>query len=138
MRTIPTTNILHELNDHETRIVALEAGSYAESGYDTEGAWRNVKVNGTKTKVYTKYFTGTSDNDDNTSVAHGVTDWTKILSVTTDIGNSASQQEKYGYRESSNANYAFVVVYTATNVEFYDVGVECRLRTYHIKVEYTL
>ena len=73
-----------ETADGDRTIVDL---AYAKTGdtvaHDATGGYNNADVNGTKTKVYTKYLTGTLDADSSTSVAHSITDGlTKILSVT--------------------------------------------------------
>lgn len=41
--------------------------------YNAEGGWQYGKINGTKTRVYTKYFTGTVPDLTAFSVAHGCT-----------------------------------------------------------------
>lgn len=108
-------------------------------GYDDEGAYRKMNINGTATKIYTKYLTGTTDGDATTLVNHGVTDITKILSVASIIRNGVSgAYEAQDYRNTSSANDAFSVAYDSSNVIMFNVGANVQSQLYRIKVEYYL
>ncbi len=109
--------------------------------HDAEGGFNNCDLNGTKTKVYTKYFTGTLDADSSTSVAHGITSaLTKILSVVF----MAEEQGNSFFRVSEHhlaANAALIgmdVVYDATNVTVAQVGTNMQSGDYRIKIDYIL
>ena len=107
-------------------------------GYDSEGAYRYCKINGNKTKVYTKYLTGTLDTDSNTDVAHGVTA-ANILAVSYIIYSSYSSWYYVGeIFEGSSEGRDIYTIYDSTNIKFSDVGSEFRGQAYRIRIDYRL
>ncbi len=108
-------------------------------GHDGDG-FAYFDIDGTKTKVYTKYLTGTTDGDSQTNVAHGVTSGaTKILHVSVAIFSSGLS--KYRVSETyigATAAEAYQVYFGDTNVVFGVVGANLRSQTYKIKVDYIL
>lgn len=106
--------------------------------HDAEGGYDNVDVGGTKTKVYTKYLTGTLDADDSTSVAHGCTA-SKILSVSAILYNDQlSQYVANTSRITVTSTYAFAVRFDATNIIISSVGEYLQGNVYRIKIDYYL
>lgn len=107
--------------------------------HDAEGSFRNCDVNGTKTRVYTKYFTGTTDADSETSVAHGIAGGdAKILSCNAIIENSSSSYFVGEQFESADGNNSFSAQFNATNVVFSGIGSNFQSQAYHIKLDYIL
>lgn len=100
-----------------------------------------ISVNGTPTKVYTKYLTGSLDADAATSVAHNITNGiTKILSVTASAyedGNSVFGVADYRLGGTA-ASSAFRMCWDGTNVFFGDVGTHCQGNAYVIRIDYIL
>lgn len=121
-----TTDVSSELNDITT-----------ESGYDSsKGFWTNTLVQGVKTKVYTKYFTGTTDGDATTNVAHGA-NLDKIIHFSGFIWNSdSSKYDVYDFLYSSSGNNAFAIQFDATNLIFAVVGVNHQSQKYRIRIDY--
>lgn len=124
-------------SDSIVKYATLDAGGVLM--HDAEGSFNNADVNGTKTKVYTKYLTGTLDADDSTSVAHGIADVDKILSVTVLPWNSNDSwymvSETY---TAASANSAYVAVCDATNVIIGGVGSYLQGQKYRIKIDYLI
>lgn len=109
---------------------------------DTSGeyyVYRNV--NGTPTKVYTKYLTGTLDSDASTSIAHGVSSGlTKILNVGIVLYDGTTGN-RYGVKESHRAvlsAYEYEVWFNATNITVQNVAARWQGQTYKIKIDYML
>jgi len=95
-------------------------------GYDSEGGFRYAKINGNKTKIYTKYFTGTMDGDSQTDVAHGIVNGgTKIISADVTVWNRL-------YGDSGN----FRIAFDNTNIEIFSVAVAFQSQLYRIKIDY--
>lgn len=96
-------------------------------------------VNGTSTKVYTKYLTGTLDADATTNVAHGVADVAKILSVTAmcydDNQSVYCGADRY---IGSDTNRCYRLSYDATNIIITQVGSYLQGNAYRIKIDYYL
>ena len=108
-------------------------------GYDSTGAYRYASVDGTKTKIYTKYLTGTLDADTATSVAHGIADYDKILQVTAHCKESTvSAYAVYDYLGGVSANGQYTLYFDATNIQFINVGSNSQGQVYRIKIEYYL
>jgi hypothetical protein len=100
--------------------------------------YRYHNVNGTKTKVFTKYFTGTSAAAATTNVAHGLTDHTKILQATLTIEfNSTGTYFVYDFEKAATAD-TFHLAYDATNLIIGAVGANFQGQPYNIKMEYYL
>jgi len=108
--------------------------------HDSEGSFINADVNGTKTRVYTKYFTGTLDSDSATAVAHGVASGgTKILSAAIFAWNgNTSQFSVNEYNRGAISNDSFNADIGSANVNFTNVGVNLQGEIYRIKIEYIL
>ena len=106
---------------------------------DSEAQYTYADVDGTPTKVYTKYLTGTLDADAETVVVHGITGIDKILSVVAFAYNSSTS--KYRVSEvfsPSVAAHKFYVRFDATFVIFSDVGANVQGQKYRIKIDYIL
>jgi hypothetical protein len=103
---------------------------------DATGPYVTSDVNGTDTKVYTKYLTGTLDADANTNVAHGVTNGDpKILSV-----SAAAYQDSDGVVQvrSQTSAHEFNLSWDDTNIRFTSVGANLQGNAYYIKIDYIL
>jgi len=106
-------------------------------GYDAEGGYVWRKINGTKTKVYTKYFTGTTDNGGETLVAHGC-DYDKILCVSASVKGSNSSYHVCDFDASAEPTYTFRLFYGSTNVNLNAVSAALQVKAYNIRIDYTL
>ncbi len=127
---------------------AVDAGiankKYVDDGANkvTDGSvvtgYRYCSVNdGAVQQVFTKYFTGTTDADSTTNVAHGVTA-ANILHVSAIIFHSGTNYFVYDMQMSVSLNDAFTLVYDATNIILGNVGTNNQSRAYKIKIEYTI
>lgn len=111
----------------------------AAGGHDGDG-YAYYDVDGTKTKVYTKYLTGTTDADATTTVAHSVTSGlTKILSVSGAIYSTGAG----GYlcedmHVAATPATAFRMAWDDTNITISTVGSMCQGQTYKIRIDYIL
>ena len=106
--------------------------------HDAEGGFTNADLNGTKTKIYTKYFTGTMDADSETSVAHGITSGeTKILSVS--VGVKASDAS-VRFIEMFNGSAAPTLSgqWDDTNVVLSNIAAVFQSQPHYIKIDYIL
>lgn len=115
-----------------------------ECGYDGD-AYRFININGTKTKVYTKFLTGTLDADAGTDVAHGVAGGlTNILSVNvacgSDSGGGAVALYVVGDHlgRANSATVGFEYWYDGTNVTITAVGTHLQGNAYRIRIDYTV
>ncbi|MCB1174933.1 MAG: hypothetical protein KDK39_15280 [Leptospiraceae bacterium] len=107
-------------------------------GYDSGlGGYRYVLVDGVKTKVYTKYLTGSLPAAATHVIPHGITDHSRILAmqvvVQASVPNSYTVTE---YRAAEAPDYTHDVYYDATNIGFQDLGVKKQSQPYRIKIEY--
>ena len=121
-QTIDQSTILHDLEN---------AG-----GYDSEGSFRWVDVTGVKTKVYTKYFTGTTDADGVTNVVHGQ-DWDKILLMTLHIKCSDGFYGGYELYYGASSPYGVRFFWFATEMYLYHES-KFQSQPYRIRLDYTL
>ena len=95
-------------------------------------------INGTDTRIFTKYFTGTLDSDADTDVAHGVTA-ANILAVDVIVGTATVFAVMERFLESSPATEATDganVIYDATNIKFFAIGTNYQGQAYRIKIDY--
>ena len=108
--------------------------------HDAEGGYSNCDVNGTKTKVYTKYFTGTLDADASTNVGHGVASGlTKILSVTVAaFADNVNTNVVSDFTIGAFATTSLSYTYDGTNVIIGSVGTNIQGNAYYIRVDYIL
>lgn len=93
-------------------------------------------INGTGTRIYTKYFTGTLDSDSETVVAHGVTA-ANILHASAIVNDGTF----YRFAEIYVANQAALAVdlkYDATNIILTGVGTSNQGNAYRIRIDYTV
>lgn len=125
-------------SDSIVKYTTLDSGGVLM--HDAEGAFNNADVDSTKTKVYTKYLTGTLDSDSTTNVSHGVSSAvTKILAVTVmafdGVNNSWSVA---GFRETDVTATSFRSSFDATNVIIGEVGSNLQGEAYRVKVDYIL
>lgn len=106
---------------------------------DAEGQFVYADVNGSPTKVYTKYLTGTLDNDDTTVVAHGITGIDNILSGTIMAFDDVSGEYRFieQFTATSAAN-ALAGRFSATNINITNVGANLQGNNYRIKIDYIL
>lgn len=130
------------VTDWNTKSLAYLAVEHNTDGthdiHDAEGGYNQVDVNGTKTNVYTKYFTGNLDADSTTSVAHGVTA-SNILAVSVicyDDNTSSYRVSEAFYSEQPTIT--FYVFYGATNITIEGVGSALQGNAYRIKIDYTV
>ena len=117
-------------------VLCSDAGEVA--GYDTEGAYRWMNLDGTKTKIYTKYLTGTTDNDDRTDVSHGVADYSKVTHCSAMILDSGGIYRVYSNLAAANASYAYDLILESSTVRLGAVGSALRSKAYNIKIDYYL
>ncbi len=96
-------------------------------------------IDGTDTRIFTKYLTGTLDSDNQTDVVHGITGIANILHV------SASLFDDVGtvYRISDNQLAAtvaagFKISYNDTSVFLSEVGANLQGNNFRIKIDYIL
>lgn len=142
LTTLGITTFIKTLLD-DTNAATAEAtlglSTSATVMHDAEGGYQNADVNGTKTKVYTKYLTGTLDADALTNVAHGISlALTKILHVSAAL---RTVNTFYIYDHDStewNGTLSFQVTFDVTNIVFSDVGSAMQGQVYRIKIEYIL
>lgn len=93
-------------------------------------------IDGTPTRIFTKYLTGTLDNDSSTSVAHGVTA-ANILSVNI-ICFDGTDYVSGSYRAAdAGATGGFYSFYGTTNITIAGVGTNLQGEAYRIKIDYT-
>jgi hypothetical protein len=96
-----------------------------------------LPVDGSSTQVYTKYLTGTLDNDAETSVAHGITGIGNILLVAVSVLNDSG--EYYAnemFRTAAAATAGITVKYDGTNIILSDIGTQWQGNNYRIKIDY--
>jgi hypothetical protein len=108
-------------------------------GWDaSEGAsFKYENVQGTKTKVYTKYFTGNLAAAATTNVAHGVSDIDKIMHVSAMAWDDVVvEYVVYDFAAALSGNDAFYLQFDATNINFKAVGANLQGNKYRIKIEY--
>lgn len=107
-------------------------------GHDGDG-YVLRDVDGTPTKVYTKYLTGTLDADSSTSVAHSITGIDKILHVSAVCeDNGSAVYRVYDNQVGSTVNQGFQLSYNATHILIALVGSELQSFKYRIKIDYIL
>ena len=101
-------------------------------------SYRLVDVNGTPTKVYTKYLTGTLDADTETIIAHGVTSGlTKILSLSGAFG-TGTNFEVQDYSQGAFSGPQWFLLFDGANVIVTGVGANVQGQAYRIKIDYEL
>jgi len=105
----------------------------------TDG-YRIIDVQGTNQVVYTKYLTGTLDNDTSTTFAHGVTAGaTKILCAHAIVWNGTSSQwTAQEWKRTAGGNAVFECNINNANVVFNPVGTDFQGQIYRIKIDYVL
>ncbi len=116
--------ITHQLNNASGYSIEKNAGF----------KWENV--NGTKRKVYTKYFTGKTDNDSLTTITHGE-DFDKILSVTSMVFNGTNYVVSEAWI-TGEANNNIAVDITSTEIRLNDLSANLWEENYRVKMEYYL
>ena len=127
-------------SDSIVKYATLDAGGVLM--HDAEGGFNNADVDSTKTKVYTKYFTGNLDADSETNVAHGVT-LANILHVSAacwdDTGSHANNYVISDvWNASTSASQAFILSYDTDTINFTSVGTVLQGNPYRIRVDYML
>ncbi len=133
-----------ETGDGDRTIVDL---AYAKTGdtvtHDSEGGYNNCDIDSgggaVKTKVYTKYFAGTTDNDPTTSFVHGISSGsTKIYAVIVGVLNADSQWYTGDVKAAVVTADSYTVLWTATNVLINQVGTDFRNKAYRVRIDYIL
>ncbi len=137
MDTATNTNIV----TGESLVAFATLDADGELMHDAEGGFNNADVDGTKTKVYTLYLTGTLDADTATDVAHGITGIDKILAVNVMLYNDAGGVLAYYGIEthlgaSGGNDYLWYV--DGTNIVLSAVGANFQGNNYRIKLDYIL
>lgn len=114
-----------------TKMLAYLAISHTTTGYN------KFDINGTGTKVLTKYFTGILDADAETSVAHGITGIDNILSLTVSCyHSSAAHYYSNAVHDTDSTDDTFSARYDGTNVIIAGVGSEFQGQKYKIRIDY--
>jgi len=108
---------------------------YGECDFSVANVY--LSINGTPTKVYTKFLTGNLDADAATDVAHGCV-VANILSVSV----IAYDDVLTGYRVSehfiaADADAGYTIYYDAANIKISNVGADLQGNAYRIRIEYT-
>jgi hypothetical protein len=94
-------------------------------------------IDGTIEAVYTKFFSGTLDNDSLTTVAHGISDYDKIVhGWATPFNNSANRYYLVEVQYDAAAANQFVTYYDSSNVVFTVVGANYQGRNYRASLKY--
>ncbi len=93
-------------------------------------------VDGTPTRVFTKYLTGTTDADSLTLVAHSITGIDKILSVTVAVYDGSIYAVGDYKLDNNVATTQFQYYWTASNVGIDSVGTDFQSQKYRIKIDY--
>lgn len=107
--------------------------------YDaTSGNIKWELVSGVKTKVYTKYLTGTTDADSLTLIAHGVPDIAKVLTAYVAVRLSGGNYAVTDYNGGLSTDNFFQFSYDGTNLSIDSVGVNFQGQSYVAKIEYYL
>lgn len=102
-------------------------------GTDAEGGYRYRMIDGVSTKVYTKYFTGTTAAGATTTKAHGITNGlTKILSLTVSVFYDTSAVQ-YVIHSS-----LFQTYFDDTNAYIGGVASACQSNAYTMQIDYIL
>jgi len=107
-------------------------------GHDGDG-YVLRDIDGTPTKVYTKYLTGSLDADDTTNVAHGIADVNKILHVSVLCwDDTANVYRSYDNEINPDIDESFRLATGSTNVTISVVGSYIQGNAYRIKIDYYL
>ncbi len=128
--------------DPDRTIVDL---AYAKTGdtmmHDSTGGFTNADVNGVKTKIYTKYLTGSLNAGTTTNVAHGIADALnkiRAVSVAAESDGDDAGFLVYDYRSGSGLNATYRTFFTATNITIGTVGTHVESNRYLIKIDYEI
>lgn len=116
---------------------------YADTGdtvqHDAEGGYDNVDVDGTKTKVYTKYLTGTLSGVAPIDIVHSIAGIDNILFVGVSIFDDGSTKYRAGDNQAANvATQSFTIAYDGTNIRISNIGADILDNKYRIKISYIL
>ncbi len=117
----------------------VDLDSTGSAMHDAENGFNNVDVDGTKTKVYTKYFTGTFDAASTKNVAHGIADVDKILHVSTAVfTTNTSNYIVHTTFSAASSTIEIQVRFDGTNVIFTAIGSTIQSQKFRIKIDYIL
>lgn len=102
-----------------------------------------ANVNGVRTRIYTKFLTGTLGANPTSYVAHGVADaLNKILSIIVhvyeDTAYAAYIIDDFRMDAPVGENPSYLCCYDATNIKFSSVGEYVRENGYRIRIDYIL
>jgi hypothetical protein len=114
---------------------------YAEDA-DGTAVWTGVSVdhqyatiNGVSSQVFVKYFTGTTDADSLTEVAHGVTGIDNILHVSAAVFNGVTYEISDFRSAVSDAALKMDIYFDGTNVTL-ACGTSLQSQKYRVKIDY--
>lgn len=87
--------------------------------------------------IYERFLTGTLDNDDTTSIAHGLSDIDKIYALSVDCYDDTNSmyRVKEHYRSNSSSR-EYAITLDATNIVIGGVASDYRTHTYKIFLKY--
>lgn len=112
--------------------------AYLAIEHNTDGT-HAVKwpVDGTGTRIFTKYLTGTLDADSATDVAHGIAGIDNIYHCSILVfDGTVNVYRVYEQFNSGDANKSLTVTLDGTNVIFSGVGAHLQGEKYRIKIDY--
>lgn len=101
-----------------------------------EGSFEFTEINGVKTKVYTKYLTGTLDADAETQIIHGVSDYNKILSINASVFNGSDKFYDKDILYNAVSALKFFLYHSSTKIIFAYVGSTFQGKIYRIALTY--
>lgn len=114
-----------------------ELNEFLEVEHNADGTHAiDWPINGTPTRIFTKYFTGTTDADTLTQVAHGITGIDNILSVTVGVFNGTLYAVGDYRLDNTAAATQFQYYWTGTNVAIDSTGSAFQSQKYRIKIDY--
>ncbi len=120
--------------DWNTKMLAYLAIEHETDGTHQEDTTYSL-VDAVKTKVFTKYFTGTTDADAATEIAHGIADIDKILHVSASIFNGSFYEVSDFRGQATSATLFMDILYDGTNV-LLQHGTTLQSQKYRIKIDY--
>lgn len=91
-------------------------------------------IGGTIEAVYSKYFSGTTDNDNNTTFTHGISDVDKVVYAKALLYNSATSS--YDIDQNATATSTFSAEIDSTNIIMQPVDSDFQGQNYRVIVRY--
>ena len=118
-------------------ILYVAKGTGSSADWIAQCSFEYATIDGTLTKVYTKYLTGTLDSDALTNIAHGVSNVDKILFISAicwDDGNNVYRV--YTNWTTQSVNDQFQLNFDSTNVNIGSVGADLQGNNYRLMIKY--